>query len=352
MSLQMHETLKRFIMSERRRKKEEDVANEKKMQEKLKKAQMNTQTLEQTKNQERQLDSKLEELQTQKRDLFAKLKKVLNEEDALKKRPGAMMGHTGGPEPMFLMMYPTHGPQGHAHPHQTTPLKFQFPPQPATAAAVALAATRLQMGHYKPELLSPIGKRTRSPSPPVPSHQQSPAPSLISPMSRMSSPSPNLVAPFAAPPNTFSPNKKPRPSLYPGLPPQSPSSSSGPNLPQGSGLMQHRGGVPSQVTGSGFNPMVSPSPGQSAFSLFPKSFVPGSSAGSSAFAGAAQKNSMMGPMPTSHSPLSFGLPPRLPLDLSDPNTQKMLLQSPHLLLQQNGGILSGYPLQRPPQPPF
>jgi hypothetical protein len=35
MSLQMHETLKKYILRERRRKKEEDVANEQKMREEI-----------------------------------------------------------------------------------------------------------------------------------------------------------------------------------------------------------------------------------------------------------------------------------------------------------------------------
>ena len=35
MSLQMHETLKRYILRERRKKKEQDVANEQKIQEEI-----------------------------------------------------------------------------------------------------------------------------------------------------------------------------------------------------------------------------------------------------------------------------------------------------------------------------
>lgn len=94
MSLQMHETLKRYILRERRKKKEEDVAIEQKIREEMvktrsftyililnlkkrrsffadvriffvlkKKAEMTTQSLEQTKGQLKQLETKLEELQ-------------------------------------------------------------------------------------------------------------------------------------------------------------------------------------------------------------------------------------------------------------------------------------------------
>ena len=84
MSLQMHENLKRYILRERKKKKEEDVANEQKMREEMveilfyiflikyiiklnwlilkRKAEMNTQTLEQTRDQIKQIESKIEDL--------------------------------------------------------------------------------------------------------------------------------------------------------------------------------------------------------------------------------------------------------------------------------------------------
>ena len=83
MSLKMHENLKKYILRERKKKKEEDVANEQKMKEELvgfiihrilanhnllkylkkkRKAEMNTQTLEQTKEQIKQIEIKIEEL--------------------------------------------------------------------------------------------------------------------------------------------------------------------------------------------------------------------------------------------------------------------------------------------------
>jgi hypothetical protein len=84
MSLQMHETLKRFILKERKKKKDEDVAHEEKLREELvraterfahqyfalskyvcfkRKAEMTTQTLEQNKEQLKMFEVKLEELQ-------------------------------------------------------------------------------------------------------------------------------------------------------------------------------------------------------------------------------------------------------------------------------------------------
>lgn len=104
MSLQMHETLKKYIIRERRRKKEEDEASEQKIREEMKKVEMNTQTLEQTKNQLKQLETKLDDLQLKRRELFNQLKKVLHEETTLKKnnRPPIALTPQGQMNPMQL----------------------------------------------------------------------------------------------------------------------------------------------------------------------------------------------------------------------------------------------------------
>ncbi len=84
MSLEMHEKLKRYILRERRKKIEEDEQNEQKLREEMvicflawkknsgfifknyiskqKKVEMNSQTLEQTRNQLKHLEIKLEDL--------------------------------------------------------------------------------------------------------------------------------------------------------------------------------------------------------------------------------------------------------------------------------------------------
>lgn len=216
------------------------------------------------------------------------------------------MGHgsggSGGAEPVFLMMYP---------PHHTTPLKFQFPPAPSSTAAAALAATRLQL--FKPDLLSPVAKRPRSPSPPPQ------APNIVSPMSRISSPSPHhtvVSSPFPPPSANYSPNKKPRPSLYPPGMLQSPSGASSAGL---IGAGAPRGVVPSPGPSPGpFGAMVPPGAAQSAFSHYAKNFAPSASPGPGPFGPPGQKNPMMASLPPAQSPLSFGLPPpppRMPLGL-------------------------------------
>ncbi|CAF0724114.1 unnamed protein product [Brachionus calyciflorus] len=129
MSLQMHENLKKFILRERRKKKEED---EQKMREELKKAEIKTQTLEQNKDQMNQLQNKLEELQLKRRELFIQLKKVLNEETNLKKSNRSSMppSSTTGSEQTAtlnpLLMYSGHP----GHPQLLAPQNPQFVSQP------------------------------------------------------------------------------------------------------------------------------------------------------------------------------------------------------------------------------
>lgn len=85
MTSQMQEALKKYILRERRKKREEDELSEQKIREEMKKVEMNTQTLEQNKTQLKGLEVKLSDLELKRHELFNQLKKVLNEWTTLKK---------------------------------------------------------------------------------------------------------------------------------------------------------------------------------------------------------------------------------------------------------------------------
>ncbi|KAK3107395.1 hypothetical protein FSP39_013705 [Pinctada imbricata] len=92
MTKTMYQALKRHIMKEREKKKQEqeqDAMIERRKKEaelRKKKEQEDSLTLEQTKEQIVELEKKLETLKTEKHELFSQLKKVLHQEDESRKR--------------------------------------------------------------------------------------------------------------------------------------------------------------------------------------------------------------------------------------------------------------------------
>ncbi|KAK2179151.1 hypothetical protein NP493_509g01003 [Ridgeia piscesae] len=92
MTCSMYQALKRHIMNERNKKKQEqehDEALERQKKEKelrRKKEAEDSLTLEQTKDQISQLQHKMEQLKQEKHELFSQLKKVLHQEDESRKR--------------------------------------------------------------------------------------------------------------------------------------------------------------------------------------------------------------------------------------------------------------------------
>ncbi|XP_067674785.1 G protein pathway suppressor 2-like isoform X1 [Haliotis asinina] len=152
MTRTMYHALKRHILKERERKKQEqeqDAMMERLRKErelKKKKEEEDSLTLEQTKEQVSALEVKLETLKTEKHDLFSRLKKVLHQEDEtrrrtqIKEQQSEMLLHA-------QQGFPSHGIPVSGHPVMIQ----QISGRPAL---------------YKPPS-SIIGvKRTRSPSPP------------------------------------------------------------------------------------------------------------------------------------------------------------------------------------------
>ncbi|XP_041377918.1 G protein pathway suppressor 2-like [Gigantopelta aegis] len=93
MSLTMYQALKRHIIKERERKKQEQLQDklmeertQKEREMKKKKEEADSLTLEQTKEQIGQLEKRLKELETEKHELFSRLKKVLHQEDESRRR--------------------------------------------------------------------------------------------------------------------------------------------------------------------------------------------------------------------------------------------------------------------------
>lgn len=93
MTRPMYQALKRHIMRERERKKQEEQEQDKELERmrlerelKKRKAEEDSLTLEQTKEQVKQLEAKLEQLKGEKHELFSQFKKVLHQEDETRKR--------------------------------------------------------------------------------------------------------------------------------------------------------------------------------------------------------------------------------------------------------------------------
>jgi hypothetical protein len=299
---------------------------------------MTTATLGQTLELIKQLEIKMEELLKQKSSLFNRLKKVLHEETILKKRP--MQNST---ESLLIQSYPPHL----IYPAQQ--LKF-FTPQTPT--------NRITM--YNKQIndgLASTLKRQRSPSPPSVSTSQFP------PTSQQQIPifqNPNSHLPSSVQSQTptshfsaYSPNKKPRPNT----PQPSPVSFSSIIIPQAT---QQR------VLTAPYSPSQ-----QSAFSAYPKnSMNPHQSSGPSPNH-TPQKQLMPnlispvlpipGPLQSQTPTQAFGafaIAPRMPppdtatleqlKHMLTPAQWLKILESNPALHPQSGGIMSGFPLQRPP----
>nr|KAG5699789.1 hypothetical protein BaRGS_013509 [Batillaria attramentaria] len=92
MTRTMYEALKRHIMNERakiKQEQEQDALIErirKEREQRKKKEEEEALTLEQTKEQLAQLERKLEQLRQEKHQLFLQLKKVLNQEEETRRR--------------------------------------------------------------------------------------------------------------------------------------------------------------------------------------------------------------------------------------------------------------------------
>lgn len=156
MTRTMYEALKRHIMNERakiKQEQEQDALIERMRKEKeqqKKKEEEEALTLEQTREQIAQLEKKLEELRSDKHQLFLQLKKVLNQEEETRRR--AQLKEQSEMLSLQQQSYPQHiGPSGHT--------------------------VMLQPSHMssRPTLYKPVQgalKRTRSPSPPPSSSYQ------------------------------------------------------------------------------------------------------------------------------------------------------------------------------------
>ncbi|XP_048756320.1 G protein pathway suppressor 2-like isoform X2 [Ostrea edulis] len=146
MTKTMYQALKRHIMKERERKKQEQEQDammmerlKKEEEMKKKKEQEDSLTLEQTKEQISQLDKKMEDLKTEKHELFSQLKKVLHQEDETRKK-----AQLKEQSELQIMQHST--VLGLPHAMSGRPMLYR-PPQPTMVQQVAM-------------------KRGRSPSPP------------------------------------------------------------------------------------------------------------------------------------------------------------------------------------------
>lgn len=154
MTRTMYEALKRHIMNERakiKQEQEQDALIERMRKEKeqqKKKEEEEALTLEQTKEQIVQLEKRLEDLRSDKHQLFLQLKKVLNQEEETRRR--AQLKEQSEMLSLQQQSYPQHiGP------------------------SVLLQPTHMSS---RPTLYKPVQgslKRTRSPSPPPSSYQAS-----------------------------------------------------------------------------------------------------------------------------------------------------------------------------------
>lgn len=190
MSLQMHETLKKYILSERKRKKEEDEISEQKIREEMKKVEMNTQTLEQNKSQLKQLEIKLDDLQLKRRELFNQLKKVLNEETTLKKNSRPQI-NTLTPQNSNVMLQQMGGAGS------GNPLNYQ-----------QLITSQLQQQHESVNIFPAPSLMSGGPPQIVNQPNQGPlsAPSAKTPPN----PQNNIVIPAAIPSPSLTANSKPQ----------------------------------------------------------------------------------------------------------------------------------------------
>lgn len=146
MTKTMYQALKRHIMKERERKKQEQEQDammmeriKKEEEMRKKKEQEDSLTLEQTKEQIAQLDKKMEDLKAEKHDLFSQLKKVLHQEDETRKK-----AQLKEQSELQIMQHST--VLGLPHAMTGRPILYR-PPQPPMVQQVSL-------------------KRGRSPSPP------------------------------------------------------------------------------------------------------------------------------------------------------------------------------------------
>lgn len=163
MTKTMYQALKRHILRERERKKqaeeEQDAIEEqqrKEEEQKKKKEQEDSLTLEQTKEQISQLEKRLEHLNQEKHELFSQLKKVLHQEEDMRKR--AQLKEQSELLSLQQATYPTHGmPPVSGHPVllPTGPLTGR--PQMYRPATSIMAV---------PQVPNVPLKRPRSPSPP------------------------------------------------------------------------------------------------------------------------------------------------------------------------------------------
>eukprot|EP00088_Acartia_fossae_P037292 TRINITY_DN3845_c0_g1_i1.p1 TRINITY_DN3845_c0_g1~~TRINITY_DN3845_c0_g1_i1.p1 ORF type:complete len:426 (+),score=156.85 TRINITY_DN3845_c0_g1_i1:114-1280(+) len=149
------EALRGHIISERKRKQEEEVRSEeyerlKKEREHRKKQEATS--LEETKEQIVELEKKLTNLKEEKHMLFLTLKKVLNEDDSRRRRDDEMYGGGAPQHPPVLPL------TGHT-PHNQHMFMNPQSRQPSHAAAH-------YMKQHLPGLQAQQVKRPRSPSPP------------------------------------------------------------------------------------------------------------------------------------------------------------------------------------------
>lgn len=288
---------------------------------------MTTATLGQTLEQIKQFEVKIEDLQKQKSLLFNKLKKVLNEESVLKKKP------MQNSESLLIQSYPQ---------------QIMYPAQQQKFFTPSTPTNRITM--YKPinEGMSSLLKRQRSPSPPPGSNLPQQATSQLSifqnPTAHVPLTSSNQNAShFSA----YSPNKKPRPNT-----PQPTQGFSPIIIPQAS---QQRAS----------NASYSPSQ-QSAFSVYPKHFINMHQSSGPSPNHTPQKQlipNLISPVSLQSQPPTatfspFNITSRMPIHdpasmdqfkqlMTQAQWLKMLESNP-ALHPQSGGIMSGFPLQRPP----
>ncbi|XP_026328354.1 stress response protein NST1 isoform X2 [Hyposmocoma kahamanoa] len=163
----MWSALKRYIIRERQRKKEEyeaEVAEERLREEREARERQDVMTLEETKEQIEQLEQKLKQLEKEKQQLFMQLKKVLNEDEIRKRQQqkdanemqGMKMAMSSMQMPMMQMGMGVGGASG------------EPPPAPSASSTSRPPPLTSHMLNKQTIVRGPIQggvKRPRSPSP-------------------------------------------------------------------------------------------------------------------------------------------------------------------------------------------
>ena len=149
--------LRSHILTERKKKREEEgkqKEEERRKREREHRKKQEANNLEETKEQIAQLETKLSSLKEEKHQLFLTLKKVLNEDDVRRRKESSEMS----------AMYPQ------PHPSNVLPMSGHIvqPPGSSRYMQPSQSSQHRQGMYMKPPVASPHLKRGRSPSPAAP----------------------------------------------------------------------------------------------------------------------------------------------------------------------------------------